>query len=74
LFCAALGSDFSGLYAPQSLPPLQNLAFDWDALRDMGCTHLLSRVPLADAQQYGLTPVGTYGGTAGAYSVFVYKM
>ncbi|MEG2698103.1 MAG: DUF6044 family protein [Ruthenibacterium sp.] len=74
LFCAALGNDFSGLYAPQSLPPLQNLAFDWDALRDMGCTHLLSRAPLADAQQYGLTPAGTYGGTAGAYSVFVYKM
>ena len=47
---------------------------DTDALRGLGCTYIFSRIYITNAQEKGLTLLGTYTDEASPYTIYLYSL
>ena len=54
--------------------PEDTIDIDADALRDLGCTYIFSRIRLTNADEKGLTLVGTYTNEDSPYTIYVYAL
>ena len=50
------------------------LQIDADALRDLGCRYLFSRIELSNAEEKQLTKRGVYTDESSPYTVYVYEL
>ncbi len=57
-------------YQPQS----QVLTADTDALRNLGCRYIFSRICLSNADEKNLTLRGTYTDASSPYTIYVYEV
>ena len=55
-------------------PATKRLSADADALRDMGCRYIFSRIGLENAEELGLTLRGVYTDEVSPYTIWVYGL
>ena len=68
------GEQDSVVQAVRNYPTTEEpLYVNADALRSLGCRYIFSRIRLTNAEELGLTLLGSYSGHGSAYTVHVYE-
>jgi hypothetical protein len=51
-----------------------NIYIDSNALKDLGCSYLFSRINISNCSEVGLTLLGGYSGYGSPYTIYVYAV
>lgn len=62
------------LFSKKANAQVENLNFDFDKMREMGCEYIFSAVEITDAQEYGLELEGCFESDSSWWRVWVYKL
>ncbi len=68
------GTDDTIVMATKSMTGVtdRDIYIDTDALKDLGCKYLFSRIELSNAADVGLSLIGEYSGYGSPYTIYVY--
>ena len=70
------GTDDTIVMATKSMMGVtdNNIYIDGNALKDLGCSYLFSRINISNCSEAGLTLLGGYSGYGSPYTIYVYAV